>query len=77
MGWTRYGVEAARRPGRGDIRDASKKAARIFLRARGLLDCTSLAHLSSSAYAGDPVRRGFLIPALLSLEYWIARLRGR
>jgi hypothetical protein len=34
----------------------------------------SAAHsLSSPAYAGDPVRRGFTAQALLSLEYWIAR----
>jgi hypothetical protein len=29
------------------------------------------------AKAGDPVRRGFPIPSQASLEYWIARLRGR
>ena len=33
--------------------------------------------VSSPAKAGDPVRRGLLVESLLSLEYWIARLRGR
>ena len=30
--------------------------------------------LSSSAKAGDPVRRGFSVLSLSSLEYWVARL---
>src|SRR5438477_9525391 len=29
--------------------------------------------LSSSAHAGDPVRRGFSVQSLASLEYWVAR----
>ena len=29
--------------------------------------------LSSPAKAGDPVRRGFSVPSLTSLEYWIVR----
>ena len=30
-------------------------------------------HSSSPAKAGDPVRRGFSIQSLTSLEYWITR----
>jgi hypothetical protein len=32
--------------------------------------------LSSSAQAEDPVRRGFSVQSLPSLEYWVTRLRG-
>jgi hypothetical protein len=32
--------------------------------------------LSSPAKAADPVRRGFSIQSLTSLEYWVIRLRG-
>jgi hypothetical protein len=32
---------------------------------------------SSAAHAGNPVRRGFTAQSQPSLEYWIARLRGR
>jgi hypothetical protein len=32
--------------------------------------------LSSSAHAEDPVRRGFSTQSLMSLEYWVTRLRG-
>ena len=31
---------------------------------------------SSPAKAGDPVRRGLSVLSLLSLEYWVPRLRG-
>jgi hypothetical protein len=31
---------------------------------------------SCPAHAGHPVRRGFSIPSLTSLEYWITRMRG-
>jgi hypothetical protein len=39
---------------------------------------TAQPHDDSSypAHAGYPVRRGFSIPALTSLEYWITRVRG-
>ncbi|SPP91851.1 protein of unknown function [Bradyrhizobium vignae] len=37
----------------------------------------ALTPLSFPAQAGNPVRRGFSILAAPSLEYWIARLRGR
>jgi len=33
--------------------------------------------LSSSAHAGDPVRRGLSIQSLRPLEYWVARSRLR
>jgi len=39
-----------------------------------LTGAASTSPLSSSAKAGDPVRRGFSIQALTSLEYRIARL---
>jgi hypothetical protein len=32
--------------------------------------------LSSPAKAGDPVRRGFSVLSLTSLEYWVTRFRG-
>ena len=31
---------------------------------------------SFPAKAGDPVRCGFSVQSLLSLEYWVTRLRG-
>jgi hypothetical protein len=39
---------------------------------------TELPHtlLSCPAKAGHPVRRGFSVLSLTSLEYWITRLRG-
>ena len=39
---------------------------------------TALLHrMSYSAKAEYPVRRGFSIPSPMSLQYWIARFRGR
>jgi hypothetical protein len=40
---------------------------------RGEIAEACLPPLSSPAKAGDPVRRGFSVQSLASLEYWVAR----
>src|SRR5689334_19904003 len=40
---------------------------------RGAAKLCPSSSLSCPAQAGHPVRRGFSIPAALSLEYWVAR----
>ena len=61
----------------GDEAEAAADAGGIGVSAPTMVACrTQRKSSSSSAKAGDPVRRGLSVQSLTSLEYWITRFRG-